>query len=143
MKLSLSTATLLFAASAALAQTSPGEQFLSASDLDGNGAATLAEVQQMRGNVFVTFDANDDGVLDAGEYDLFDAARAEDVANHEAPERAQMQKVADALRRETTDLNGDGTVSREEFVQGATAWFAALDKNADGAITMADFVVKR
>ena len=143
MKRSLFTATLLLAASAALAQTSPGDQFMQAWDLDGNGTATLAELQQMRGNLFVTFDANDDGLLDAEEYVMFDEARAEDVANYQDNQRAQMQKVADGLRLDVADQDGDGAVSREEFVQSAEAWFAALDKNGDGGITMADFAMKR
>ncbi|PFG65069.1 EF hand domain-containing protein [Thioclava sp. ES.031] len=142
MKLPLLTATFLLAASAALAQTTPGDQFMQAWDLDGNGTATLTELQEMRGNVFSSFDANDDGALDAEEYVLFDEARAADVANYQNAQRAQMQKVADGMTLENSDLDGDGRVSRDEFQEGTKAWFVKLDKNGDDGITLSDFGMK-
>lgn len=135
-------ATLLLLATPALAQTTPGGQFMQAWDLDGNGTATLAELQQMRGNVFTTFDANEDGILDATEYVAFDEARAADVSNYDGPQRAQMQKVADGMALSHSDRNDDGHVDRAEFVEGAQDWFAAIDRNADGGITSADFQMK-
>lgn len=135
-------ATLLLLAAPALAQTTPGGQFLQAWDLDGNGTATLAELQQMRGNVFTTFDANEDGILDATEYVAFDEARAADVSNYDGLQQAQMQKVADGMTLSHSDRNGDGHVDRAEFVAGAQDWFAALDRNSDGGITSADFQMK-
>lgn len=142
MKLSITTAAALLAASAALAQTTPGDQFMQAWDLDGNGTATLAELQEMRSNVFTSFDANDDGALDAEEYVLFDEARAADVANYQDDQRAQMQKVADGMSLAASDLDADGRVSREEFLKGVEPWFTALDKNADGGVTLEDFGAK-
>lgn len=65
MKLSITATAFVLTASAALAQTTPGDQFMQAWDLNGDGTATLAELQEMRGNVFASFDENDDGVLDA------------------------------------------------------------------------------
>lgn len=124
---------------AAFAQTTPGDQFLENWDLDGDGTATLAELQEMRGDVFFTFDANEDGYLDAEEYVFFDEARANDVANYEAEQRAQMQKVADGMSLRNSDRDGDGRVSREEFLAGAADWFTDLDKNSDGGITLEDF----
>jgi Ca2+-binding EF-hand superfamily protein len=50
-----------------------------------------------------------------------------------------MQRVADGMSLETSDLNGDGLVSKEEFLTGTDIWFEALDKDGDGGITMADF----
>ena len=132
------TAALLLATTA-MAQTTPGEQFMQSWDLDGNGTATLKELRQMRGNVFLTFDANEDGFLDADEYVLFDEARANDVANYEADERDQMQAVADGMSLSTSDTDGDGRVGREEFLAGAGEWFTQLDKNGDGGITLEDF----
>lgn len=142
MKLSITTAAALIAASAALAQTTPGDQFMQAWDLNGDGTATLAELQEMRGNVFASFDANDDGFLDAEEYVQFDEARAADVANYQDDQRAQMQKVADGMSLAASDLDADGRVSREEFLKGVEPWFTALDKNADGGVTLQDFGAK-
>lgn len=132
------TVSLLFATTA-IAQTTPGDQFMQSWDLDGNGTATVEELREMRGNVFLTFDANEDGYLDAGEYVLFDEARANDVANYEADQRDQMQAVADGMSLAGSDTNGDGRVGQEEFLSGADGWFAQLDKNADGGITLEDF----
>ncbi|OOY28483.1 hypothetical protein BMI90_07360 [Thioclava sp. L04-15] len=142
MKLSITATAFVLTASAALAQTTPGDQFMQAWDLNGDGIATLAELQEMRGNVFASFDANDDGVLDAEEYVLFDEARAADVANYQDDQRAQMQKVADGMSLAASDLDADGRVSREEFLKGVEPWFTALDKNADGGVTLEDFGAK-
>ncbi|KEO53042.1 hypothetical protein [Thioclava pacifica] len=37
------------------------------------------------------------------------------------------------------DTNGDGVISRQEFVAGTDLWFRMRDRNGDGAITEADF----
>jgi len=139
MNLGLIAATLALSATAALAQTTPGEQFLQNWDLNQDGTATIDELREMRGNVFFSFDADEDGYLDAEEYLPFDEARANDVANYEAGQRVQMQKVAGAMSLPASDLDGDGRVSAAEFRTGADAWFATLDKTGDGGITLEDF----
>jgi len=126
-------------ATAALAQTTPGDQFMQSWDLDGNGAATLEELREMRGNVFAAFDADQNDILDAEEYVYFDEARANDVANYEAEQRDQMQAVADGMSLTASDTDGDGVVGREEFLAGTDGWFADLDKNGDGGIMLVDF----
>lgn len=130
---------LALLASAALAQTTPGGQFLQNWDLDGDGTATPGEIREMRGNVFLAFDANQDGALDAEEYELFDEARANDVANYDSDQRAQMQAIADGLGLAANDANGDGGVSREEFLAGADDWFGELDTDGSGGVTLEDF----
>src|SRR6056297_2839304 len=119
MKLHVITVAFLFTTAAALAQTTPGGQFMQSWDLDGNGTATLEELREMRGNVFLSFDTNEDGYLDAEEYVFFDQARANDVSNYEAEQRAQMQQVADGMRLPESDLDRDGRVSRAEFLESA------------------------
>ena len=37
------------------------------------------------------------------------------------------------------DTNADGGVSIEEFLAQSGAWLASVDRDADGAITSADF----
>ncbi|TNE54062.1 MAG: EF-hand domain-containing protein [Sphingomonadales bacterium] len=139
-RLTTLTAALLVATST-LAQTTPGDQFMQSWDLNGDGTATLEELREMRGNVFLTFDANEDGYLDAEEYVLFDEARQNDVNNYEADQRAQMQAVADGMSLVNSDTDGDGRVEQNEFLSGAGAWFATLDKNNDGGITLEDFIM--
>lgn len=128
-------------ATAALAQTTPGDQFMQSWDLDGNGAATLEELREMRGNVFMAFDADQNDILDAEEYVYFDEARANDVANYEAEQRDQMQAVADGMSLTASDTNGDGVVGREEFLAGTEGWFADLDTNGDDVVTLDDFAM--
>lgn len=41
------------------------------------------------------------------------------------------------------DANHDGTVTREEFVNGTDAWFAMRDGNGDGVLTVDDFGPRR
>lgn len=138
---SLIAALLLSLPLAAQAET-PAEQFMSTWDRDGNGIATLAELEAMRGDVFASFDANEDGMLDLEEHAVFDEARANDVAGYEGKQREQMQKMADGMRMEATDANGDRLVSLAEFQTGTVKWFAQLDKNGDGGITLDDFAMK-
>lgn len=141
MKISMLTAAILLSASAALAQATPGGQFMDNWDLDGNGTATIEELREMRANVFLSFDSNGDSALDADEYVMFDEARQNDVNNYEDAQRAQMQRVADGMSLPANDLDKDGKVTREEFMSGVDAWFLKLDKNADGGITLDDFAM--
>lgn len=64
------------------------------------------------------------------------------MANYQDDQRAQMQKVADGMSLAASDLDADGRVSREEFLKGVEPWFTALDKNADGGVTLEDFGAK-
>lgn len=139
MKLRLIAATLALSTTAALAQTTPGDQFMQSWDLDQDGIATLAELREMRGMVFNAFDAEQDDYLDAEDYVMFDEARQNDVDNYVGEARAQMQGVADAMTLTNSDTDGDGRVSREEFLAGAEPWFASLDTNGDDGITLEDF----
>jgi len=119
----------------------PGAQFLTTWDLDADGNATLAELEEMRGMVFGMFDADADAILSAEEYIAFDEARANDMANHDgsAQSRGVMQRVADGLALAPNDADGDGAVTLAEFIDGTQAWMDGIDRNADGAISSADF----
>ncbi|MEX0431498.1 EF-hand domain-containing protein [Spiribacter insolitus] len=117
----------------------PGERFLGVWDLNGNGTATLDELQTMRGRVFDSFDRNGDGVLDESEYVAFDDARAGDVEGYEGENRELMQRITDGMSLSVSDADGDGVVQREEFLVGAEDWLRDLDTNGDGVITAADF----
>lgn len=126
-------------ASSVIAQTTPGDQFMQNWDLNGDGMTTLEELHEMRGNVFFTFDANDDGYLDTEEYVMFDEARQNDVNNYESDQREQMQAVADGMSLLNNDIDKDGRVSEHEFRVGADGWFTDLDTDHSGTITLVDF----
>ncbi len=137
------TLPLLFVAGTAFAQQQmPGAHFIENWDLNEDGQVTVAEAAERRGDVFVTFDSNDDGFLDAEEYVDFDEARESDMREHaqEGKEGKGLGRhAADDLRREVNDLDKDGKVSRDEFVSRSEAWIAMMDTNGDAVITTDDF----
>lgn len=88
-------AALPFAALALAAQPAePRAHFILDGDLDGDGAVTLAEARQKRGEVHTMFDQNDDGALDADQYAMFYEVRAADMAAHTAGGPAMRQVSA-------------------------------------------------
>jgi len=147
MKLKLTCAFLVAAtaltATASLAEDMvPGGHFVTNWDLDGNGAVSLPEATERRGDIFTTFDADGDGVLSDEEYTAFDEARAADQAA--MPEGMGMGKGHGnpeemGMMRAFNDGDGDGKVSREEFMSHVPDWFARMDRDGDGAVTTADF----
>lgn len=147
-------AALLLAAFAAPASAQvPGEEFMIQWDLDGDGRVVLAEAEERRGLVFDMFDDNADGRFSADEYALIDEHKALEAEIGKGPGQAQGQgrgKGADragdlgfataaAEGMQAFDADGDGVVTRAEFVAGTAIWFAGRDRDGDGAITAADF----
>lgn len=134
------TAILCIVALPALAQQGlPGAHFVENWDLNEDGQVTLAEAQERRGDVFLTFDANEDGFLDAEEYVLFDEARANDMEGQGDHGSGAMMRAADGMLLERNDTDGDGKVSRDEFLTQAQTWMDSMDRNGDSVITTADF----
>ena len=154
------TAALLLSATAVFAEeTGPGGHFVTNWDLDTNGSVSLAEATERRGDIFTTFDADGDGMLSAVEYTAFDEARAADQANMreemggegmgqgqgkgkghgdghgKGPGNGEEQ----GMMRAFNDIDGDGLVSREEFLSRVPDWFAQMDRDGDGAIRTTDF----
>ena len=133
--LSMAAATLL--PLTALAQEGPGAHFLQSWDLDSTGVVTLTEAEERRGDVFLTFDANEDLFLDAEEYALFDEARANDMEN--MGNGHGMQNAQKGMTLAFNDMDADGRVSRDEFIARTVDWIKLLDRDADGGVTAADF----
>lgn len=117
----------------------PGLHFIENWDLDGDGQVTLEEATERRGDIFLTFDSNEDGVLDAEEHDMFDEARATDMAENGQGMGKGRNNPANGMMRDVTDADGDGQVSREEFMAAVPDWFARMDRNGDGVVTTDDF----
>lgn len=131
---------IALSAGAAMAQGgNPGAHFIENWDLNEDGVVSLEEVTERRGDVFYTFDADDNGVLDGEEHDLFDEARANDMKEHGMGHGKGKGNPANGMNREVTDANGDGEVSREEFMNAVPAWYANMDRNGDGTVTVDDF----
>ncbi|KAF0174313.1 MAG: EF hand domain-containing protein [Rhodobacteraceae bacterium] len=43
------------------------------------------------------------------------------------------------MMRAFNDTDGDGLVSRDEFMAKTADWFAKMDRNGDGNVTVDDF----
>jgi hypothetical protein len=132
-------AALLLPVTASAGEGGPGSHFIENWDLDADGAVTLAELTEKRGDVFHTFDSNDDGLLSAEEYGYFDDARKADMEGQPAYARGNMGRVQEGMTLSFNDTNGDGQVSREEFLSNAAAWLETIDRDGSGDVTTADF----
>ncbi|MBO6858248.1 EF-hand domain-containing protein [Roseibium sp.] len=138
--ITLGAALILATVGSCIAAEGPGAHFIENWDLNGDGAVTAEEARERRGNVFASFDANDDGFLDAEEYVLFDEARAQDQAENEPKGMGKgARNPANGMRLEVNDTDGDGKVSEVEFLDNAASWIKMIDRNGDGIVTVADF----
>lgn len=148
-KLTLLTTAFVLSTSAAMAQDmTPGGHFVANWDLNGDGTVTLEEATEKRGDVFTTFDADENGKLSTTEYDMFDEARANDQADMKAAMgkgkgmgngHGKGMGEEGGMMRAFNDTDADGFVSRDEFMAKTPDWIAMMDRNADGAVTADDF----
>ena len=130
-------AALGFSALAA-SDTAFVEHFMGAWDLNGDGKVTLAEATERRTDMFAAFDADEDGVLNAEELDMIDAMRESEQAGLGEGAGPGRKRALGSMQRGMMDTDGDGTVSRDEFLSKTPRWFEHMDANADGAITAED-----
>ncbi|SMH36919.1 hypothetical protein [Maritimibacter sp. HL-12] len=227
----LSAALLALALPVAGFAQAPGENFFINWDTDSDGKVTLEEVLERRGDLFTTFDFDEDGFLSAEELTNHDAMRDAMQAAQERPDMAmrgqqgrfgggygrgpgvarqgQMMPAPgwggqpqgygygvphpgwsqapqgwgqgaaqpgwdgapgwgygppqgmmqpgwngqpmpphggmagpQAMQQQvggTLDADGDGQISRDEFVNTGEAWLARFDRNRDGVVNAQDF----
>lgn len=132
-------ATLLATSAFAAGNGTPGAGFLDEWDLTGDGEVTAEDVASRRSDIFVSFDADDNGVLDAEEYTFFDGARETSHEGEDQGGHGGDRKAAVGMTLEFNDVDGDGAVSLEEFVGQSAAWLALVDRNGDGVVMANDF----
>lgn len=125
----------------------PGAHFVENWDLDSDGKVTLAEVTERRGDVFTSFDADEDGILSPAEYDLFDQARANDQAGNGGGGQGKGKGhgkggyggADKGMERGFHMADANGGITRDAFVGKSEAWLAMMDRDGDGVVTIADF----
>ncbi|MBB1093273.1 EF-hand domain-containing protein [Rhodopseudomonas pseudopalustris] len=123
---------------AAAAQSASLEHFLEQWDGNGDAIVTGAEIRQGREQRFYAFDVDGNGYIDQQEYARFDKVREAGIARFSPEDQVNIRRVAKGLTREWNDADGDGRVSRAEFLDGGDTWLKALDKDGDGAVTLKD-----
>jgi Ca2+-binding EF-hand superfamily protein len=107
---------------AAATRPDPGKMLADA-DTDGDGRITRAEFTAARAKLFVKLDRNADGYLDKQDVPQRFLARR----NSDSGDRLQEAMVM-------LDKNGDGRISRDEFVNGPGLLFERADTNHDGVV---------
>lgn len=141
-------ATVLVTSAAFAEGTGPGAHFIANWDQNADGMVTLEEATTKRGDVFTAFDADEDGKLSADEYTMFDEMRAADQAQMQeemgmgkgkGKGKGKMGGEEGGMQRGFNDADGDGFVTREEFLAKTPDWIAMMDRNGDGKVMADDF----
>lgn len=133
-----------------------GANFIANWDVSNTGYVTLEDMQTRRGDLFDMFDQDGSGYLETDELAemaetvaMQDASRAE----RQAEQRAERQQgrgqgrnanptgevVHDAMSLEFNDADGDGRISKPEFLAATKRLFDMLDVNGDGRLDLSDF----
>ena len=86
-----------------------------------------------------SFDAKQKLNVAGKEYSYFDNARKNDMENNAEHAGGKMGKVQEGMTLAFNDTDGDGAVSRDEFLSHATDWLALIDRDGSGDVTNADF----
>lgn len=126
----LALATTLLAAATAEAGPADRESALrwfDDVDSDHNGMIDVAEIDRVRDKRFRRYDGNNDGYISLDEF------------NFSVP-----QELADEIERrrrrfEVMDLDGDGELTKDEYMRFGARVVAAADVDGDGFVTRDEF----
>lgn len=110
-------------------------------DADGDGRISGGEAAEWRETVFLTMDANEDGQLTLEEYMSIQLGRGADPEQR-GPRYDEKQAEKEAAFT-AMDSEGEGAVTREQFLQAGEAEFKAADADGDGYVTLPEFVAAR
>ena len=124
-------------------QGGPGPM-LSQADKDGDGAISRDEFRNSRAEHFARMDRNSDGYLDEADRRTdAKAAQADAETNADRPARGmggkrmhkRMHKgMSHKAMLERLDADGDGRLSKDEFVDGAMPMFDKADADGNGVL---------
>jgi Ca2+-binding EF-hand superfamily protein len=98
-----------------------GEGIFDKADTNGDGSITREEFRVARTEQFARFDRNGDGYLDSNDVPKRALARRE-------------QNGGGGMLSGQFDANGDGKVSKDEFVNGPTLIFDRSDADSNGVL---------
>lgn len=111
---------------------------LHAADANGDNSVTRAEVESLQAEMFEWMDRNGDGVLSSDDrspmHRRMAAIHAERMEDGGEGRRGRHGRRG-GRGHEARDANGDGQISREEFLGGENAVFDRLDTNNDDVIS--------
>lgn len=138
--------TLVFAAAADAQHRGPGGRgshgpaqalmMLQAADANGDNSITRAEVDALQAEMFDWMDRNGDGVLSSADRSpMHQRLAALREASGEERGRHHGRRGGRSDRLQDRDENGDGQISRDEFLGGEIRMFDRLDTNGDNVIT--------
>jgi len=110
-------------------QPDPGKIFDSA-DANGDGVITREEFHAARERLFGRLDRNGDGFVDK-----------EDMSGRLAGRAKAQERLAELVTQ--LDKDGDGRVSKGEFVDGPTPLFELADTDHDGVLSKQEIAVAK
>lgn len=119
LKVMLVVGGLVLAGTASAHERYGAGQMFEHADTNKDGSVARDEFLAARAEQFAKLDRNSDGVID-------DADLPEGAKERRGPHAGKM--------RQQFDANGDGKLSKEEFVNGPTPMFDAADKNGNGVL---------
>lgn len=130
ISLTLTSALMLCGCMAAISSGARAQQMrdptqmLERADIDGDGRITRGEFTEARARNFAQLDRNEDGFLDKSDASGRRLGRARGGGGGE-----RLQQAMDFI-----DSDGDGRISRDEFVGGRAIMFDRADSNGDQTI---------
>ena len=105
-----------------------GIMMLGAADYNDDNIVTRAELERLRGEEFDFRDRNGDGFLDIADASPIRQRMHAMRGDDEGPRRGRRGMAR-------LDADGDGRISRAEFVGGGQRLFDRLDTNGDDAVS--------
>ena len=105
-------------------------------DTDGDGTVSKAEWLAYQEKIFMALDKNKTGIIDEKEF----LAPSSEMASFATGGYARGLQTREMMHKIDTD--GDGTVSREEFIAYQTKVFEMMDEKHTGSLGPQEFLGK-